>query len=520
MAQRKATKKKPNVKNCAIYARFSSERQRDESIEDQVQVCRLFAKNEGMKVVEVYADRAVSGRTADREAFQRMVADSAEGRFGTVLVYKLDRFARDRFDSALYRHKLRDNGVTLMSAMERIPDTPEGTILEAVIEGFNEYYSRNLSQNVMRGMLGNARKCKANGVRVYGYDVDKNGCYQVNAQQAAYVRKAFEAAARGSATRKETVEMLNQAGQRTPRGSKWTLSSLRDMLRNPKYMGDYVWGDVTVEGGMPAIVSRSMWQEANTALKSYRPHTAFYRLTGKLYHETGEPYRGMSATGGTGKIYYYYSANIGGKEHRLRRDDVETSVMDIVRRTIRSEGVAEAIAELSVAAWRRNNTDGKREAAERRLSEIDKAQGRILRAIEAGIIPDGTKERLDALKEERDALSASIEKMPDVSKHTVEEVAEKVRERLADFRPNRTLNELVGRVTVSEDAQGTMLTVELPWLPSLDLPEDKKIPSAAGRCGEGDEVTGRLVHTGCELLIFDGRIYLRGPYVQWSLVIA
>ncbi len=515
----KARKKAPSVKNCVIYARFSSERQRDESIEDQVRVCRMFAKGEGMKVVDVYADRAVSGRTADREAFQRMIEDSANGGFGTVVVYKLDRFARDRFDAAFYRHMLRDNGVVLVSAMERIPDTPEGTILEAVIEGFNEYYSRNLSQNVMRGMTGNARKCKANGVAVYGYDIDTNGCYQVNPRQAAYVRRAFDAAANASMTRSETVRMLNDAGERTSRGSKWTLNSLRDMMKNPKYMGDYVWGDVTVEGGMPAIVSRAVWSNANTALKNYKPHTAFYRLTGRLFHETGEPYRGMSATGGSGKTYYYYAANIDGKELRLRRDDVEASVMDIVRRTLNSEGVAEAIAELSVEAYRKRMGNGEREAVERQLSEIDKAMRRILKAIEAGIIPDGTKERLDELKERKAALEASLPSLPADECPSVEEVAGMVRERLVDYRPDRTISELVGKVKVSSKGDGFMLSVELPWLPGLPIPEENRTAVSAGRCVDGDVMDGRLVHSGCELAVLGGVICLRGPFVRWSLAV-
>ena len=515
----KARKKAPDVKSCVIYARFSSERQRDESIEDQVRVCKMFAKGQGMKVVDVYADRAVSGRTADREAFQRMVADSSDGRFGTVVVYKLDRFARDRFDAALYRHMLRDNGVSLVSAMEQIPDTPEGTILEAVIEGFNEYYSRNLSQNVMRGMTGNARKCKANGVAVYGYDIDRNGCYQINVREAGYVRRAFEAAATNSMTRTETVAMLNGAGERTKRGSKWTLNSLRDMLRNPKYTGDYVWGDVTVEGGMPAIVSRSLFSGANEAIKNYKPRTAYYRLTGRLFHETGEPYRGMSATGSNGKTYHYYAARIDGKELRLRREDVEDSVMDIVRRTLRSEGVAEAIAGLAVEAYRRQADGGEREGVERQLSEIDTSMGRILKAIEAGIIPDGTKERLDALKERKAALQASLAELPGDDCPSKNEVADKVRERLADFRPDQTLSELVGKVEVSRSGDGYMLTAELPWLPALPITDKKGNAVSAGSRVDGNVMHGRLVHSGCELVVLGGKFCLRGPFVRWSLVV-
>lgn len=137
--------KRAAKKACAIYARFSSERQRDESIEDQVAACESYARAHGLEVVATYADRAKSGTSDERPEFQRMVAESDGGGWSTLLVYKLDRFARDRFDAALYRRRLRDNGVDLVSAMESIPDTPEGSILESVIEGYNEYYSRNLS---------------------------------------------------------------------------------------------------------------------------------------------------------------------------------------------------------------------------------------------------------------------------------------------------------------------------------------------------------------------------------------
>lgn len=513
----------PNVKNCVIYARFSSEKQRDESIDDQERVCRIFAKANGMKVVGVYADRATSGRTADRDAFQRMVSDSSEGRFGTVVVYKLDRFARDRFDAALYRHMLRDNGVTLVSAMEQIPDTPEGAILEAVIEGFNEYYSRNLSQNVMRGMVGNAEKCLANGVSVYGYDIDSDGHYVVNPRQARFVRRVFDAVAANSSTRKELVEMLNAAGERTTRGSKWSLNSLREMIRNQKYRGDYTWGSVVVEDGMPPIVSRAVWQRANDSTARYKPRTSFYTLTGRLFTENGEPYRGTSATGCTGKTYFYYSANVDGKERRVRKEDVESSVMDIVKRTLRSDGVAEAIAKLAVEAYKRQMDDGARDAVMREVEELDTAMSRILKAVEAGIVPDGTKERVEEIKARKTSLLASIEAMPELDVPSVEEVSDMVRTKLADFEPNRTLTELVGRVTIIEKDGNLMLKAELPWLPAIPghgPSVNKNTAVSAGKCVNDGEMFGRLDRNGCELVLEGGKFALIGPLTIWSAIAA
>ena len=167
--------------NAVIYARYSDGRQREESIEDQVRVCSEAAEREGDRILRVYADKATSGTTTDhRAAFAEMVADSAHGRFERVYVYKTDRFARNRYDSAIYKTKLKRNGVSVVSATEHIEEGPDGILLEAVLEGMAEYYSAALSQNVKRGMRGNALKCKHNVVRLYGYDLGEDGYYRVN----------------------------------------------------------------------------------------------------------------------------------------------------------------------------------------------------------------------------------------------------------------------------------------------------------------------------------------------------
>lgn len=156
--------------NAVIYARYSSAGQREESIEDQVRVCRQAAERDGAEVLRVYHDDATTGRTADgRAAFLRMVADARRGAFSAVYVYKLDRFARNRYDSAVYKAKLRRFGVELRSATEAVGDGPESILLESMLEGLAEYYSVALAENVRRGQLGNAMKCKHNGVRTFGY---------------------------------------------------------------------------------------------------------------------------------------------------------------------------------------------------------------------------------------------------------------------------------------------------------------------------------------------------------------
>ena len=162
-----------------IYARFSSHNQTEQSIEGQVRVCEEYCAGRGFKVVGVYADRALSGKTDNRPEFQRMIADSGKRLFDAVIVYKTDRFARNKYDSAIYKRELRQNGVQIFYAAEAIPDGPEGIILESLMEGLAEYYSAELSQKIKRGMNESALKAQSTGSgRPLGYKVDSEKRFQ------------------------------------------------------------------------------------------------------------------------------------------------------------------------------------------------------------------------------------------------------------------------------------------------------------------------------------------------------
>ncbi|MEL7658535.1 MAG: recombinase family protein, partial [Bacillota bacterium] len=174
--------------NGVIYARYSSDNQREESIEGQLRECQEYADKQGITIFGTYVDRAYSAKTDNRPEFQRMIKDSGKHLFDVVIVWKLDRFARNRYDSAHYKNTLRKNGVRLLSAKEQISDGPEGIILESMLEGFAEYYSAELAVKVIRGMTENALKCKYNGGTItFGYTVDAEQCYQVDPLTAPVV---------------------------------------------------------------------------------------------------------------------------------------------------------------------------------------------------------------------------------------------------------------------------------------------------------------------------------------------
>ena len=149
--------------NAVIYARYSSQNQREESIEGQLRVCKAFAEQNNLTVVNEYIDRALSGTSAKRPAFQQMISDSSKKQFQVVLIYKIDRFARNTYDSAIYEHKLEENGVKVVSATENVGDGNEALIVKALFRSLAEFYSKQLGQNVRRGMHENALKASSNG---------------------------------------------------------------------------------------------------------------------------------------------------------------------------------------------------------------------------------------------------------------------------------------------------------------------------------------------------------------------
>ena len=222
--------------SAALYARFSSDNQRNESIDAQIRAIKEFAKANGIMIVGEYIDRAKSATTDDRPDFQRMIEDSAKGNFRLVLVHKLDRFARNRNDSIVYRMKLQKNRVSLLSVLEPFDDDkPENIILQSVLEGMNEFYSRNLAREVRKGLKENALKCKhTGGLPPLGYDVDKNTrLLVINELEAEAVRFIYKSVLEGNGY-SSIIIRLQQEGYKTKAGKSFGKNSLYEILHNPK----------------------------------------------------------------------------------------------------------------------------------------------------------------------------------------------------------------------------------------------------------------------------------------------
>lgn len=394
------------MKTAVVYARYSSGKQREVSIDDQLRVVREFLAREGMREVRVYADRAKSGRTDRRPSFQEMIANAPESDF--VVVYSLDRFSRDRWDAPVYKKLLADAGVRVLSATEQmIDDSPEGVLQEKMMEGLAAYYSLNLARSVRRGMVGNALACKANGYKLFGYDIDPDTRqYVLNKAEAEEVRRAFSRYAAG-ATINSIAEDLARKGYTTRNGKPMSANAVQHMLHNERYLGIYKWGEVVVPGGMPQIISKPAFDAAQNAAhgrQSLRKELYMFedfRLTGKLFCGLcGEAMVGTSGHGRHGKKYSYYRCT--GKDRQpVRKELVEGNLAEAVTKLMDEPRTARLVAERIVAAYRGDGqVDAALQACEAHIRENETAVHNIEKAIEKGIITDGLKDRLDELQAE------------------------------------------------------------------------------------------------------------------------
>ena len=411
------------MKKGVIYARYSSDRQNEQSISGQVEVCTEWAKNNDVEIIQIYHDEALSGKTDKRPDFQQMIKDAKSGKFDYIIVYKLDRFARNRYDSAIYKAQLKKCNVRILSAMENIADGPEGIILESVLEGMAEYYSANLAQNVLRGMHQRAELGKYLGGTVpLGYKIDKDKNYVIDEDSAAVVKRIYQLYADGH-TIKEICKELNSSGYKSSIGKSFTYSSLHRILSNPKYIGRYDHCGIVLENIIPKIIDDATFQKVQQRVQrnkrspaSSKSNVDFY-LTGKLFcGKCGSNMVGDSGTSHTSATHYYYSCiekkrRRGCTKKTVRKDRIEQLIVDITINQVLTDENIEYISQKAFELYEKERNDhSELIALNNALREVQKAINNIMKAIEQGIITDTTKQRLTELEDQKKALLVSISK--------------------------------------------------------------------------------------------------------------
>ena len=405
-----------------IYARYSSDSQREASIEGQLRDCKDYAEKNGITVVGTYIDRAYSAKTDDRPDFQKMIKDSAKKIFDVVLVWKLDRFARNRFDAVNYKYQLEKNGVHLVSAMEPISQGPEGIMVESMLIGMAEYYSAELALKVARGERENALQCKYNGGIVpLGFTIGKEDrLYHIDPETAPIVQEIFTRYANGEPAEKIAAS-LNERGLRTRTGKPFVKNSFFQIFRNRRYIGEYRYKDIVTPGGIPAIVDKDLFDRVQQRFEQNkiahgRPakEDVSYLLTTKLFcGKCGTLMGGESGTSHMGNTYYYYkcgNAKRHGKAHcglkAIRKEPLERFVVETAIKVIFSDEIIERLIDLIMEAQQQENT--RLPVLKDQLRDTEKRLANLLEAIEQGILTPTTKQRLDELEARKEALNTSI----------------------------------------------------------------------------------------------------------------
>ena len=401
-----------------IYARYSSDNQREESIEGQIRECTAYAEKNGITIVKHYIDRAISAKTDNRPEFQQMIKDSDKTLFDIVLVWKLDRFARNRYDSARYKTQLKKNGVKLMSATEIISEGPEGIILESVLEGYAEYYSADLAEKVVRGQTENILKGRCNGGRgTFGYTLDSERKFHIDPLTSPFVLESFKKYNEGS-TMKEIRDWLNENGIKNPVGGAFTYNSVEHMLKNRRYIGELKFRDVVVPDAIPPIIPLELFEDVqekiakNKKAPARRKAEDDYLLTTKLFcGYCGALMFGESGTSRTGEVHRYYKCatakkHKGCKKKTVRKQWLEDFVVNQTMQLVKDDAAMESIIAKVMELQNKENTNIP--LYEKQLRDAESGIQNMLNAIQAGILTSSTKERLEQLEETKRELEARI----------------------------------------------------------------------------------------------------------------
>ena len=391
-----------------------------------------------------------------------------------MIMYTLDRFARNRYDSAIYKAKLKKNGVKVYYAKQPMPGTPEGIILESVLEGYAEYYSENLARNIKRGIRENALQGLATGGAnlLLGYTVGEDRKYAVDPTGAKIVQEIFQLYADGmSAT--QIITYCNERGYKTARGNAFNKNSLRTILRNEKYIGTYKLMDIVIPDGMPAIIEKPLFEKVQAMLKHNGKARAKakahenYLLTTKLFcGHCGSPMVGESGTSKTGQVHYYYKCTKAKREHACkkkseRKDWIEKLVVRYtVQNVLTDENIA-LIAKRAMEIIEKESADTTYlDGLNAELKDVQKKIKNLVSAIEQGIITSATKDRLDELEQEKSDIEGRIAR-EEMKKPLLNE--NRIRYWLTSFKSGniddedyqrRVIDTLVNSVYVYDDEDG------------------------------------------------------------------
>ena len=452
------------------YARFSSDNQREESIEAQLRAINEYASRNNIVIIDKFIDQARSATTDNRPGFQKMIEFSNKESFEYVIVHKLDRFSRDRYDSAIYKRKLKQNGIKVLSVLENLDNSPESVILESVLEGMSEYYSKNLSREVKKGHKENAYKCKFNGGSPpLGFDVDENQDFIINDYEAQAIKIIYEMYSKNTGY-SEIIDELNRLGYKTKKGKDFGKNSLYEILKNEKYKGTYVYNRrkrlangsynnheesnevIKIENGIPQIISDDLWIEANNIMikRKHGGNTlkakVNYLLSGllKCGYCGGNMVGQMKSNRKSETRHYYYVC--GHKKRKRtdcpckshRKEKIEDLVLDILYDKVFSPDAIESFIDKLYTHLASTISSEEKEfvVLKEQLKELNKEEEILNNAILNGVMNQGIIDKNNTIQERKKSIAIQIE-----SFKTESYSKEEIREFMHEFKNFKILSE-------------------------------------------------------------------------------
>ena len=419
--------------NAAVYARYSSDNQRDESIDAQLRAAYEYCKKKEYRIVHEYIDRVQTATNDNRPEYQAMMADAKKKMFDVIVFHKIDRNARNEFDYYYHKTQLKKYNIRYEYVAQNIDDSPEGQMMEGIMVSFAAYYSRNLAGEVKKGHRENAHQHLWNGgTPPLGYDVvDRK--LKINEQEADAVRLAFRMRAEGK-TFSAIIKALNEAGHLTKKKNKFTPNSISDLLSNEKYIGTYVFGKVTggrsgprnshmnnpdairYENAIPAIIDRATWEMvrdkyAKRLKQSNQIET--YLLSGLISCECGAPMCGGRVRNQKGILYVYYRCNDKKcKVGRIKRETVEEYVVECLLEHLNDSVKRKALAQnIEDHANTYSQIYTSHIAGiKKEIAALDRKAAKLLDAIETMGISSAIADRLKEIDKQKEALNKKVQR--------------------------------------------------------------------------------------------------------------